>query len=112
MIDIRFDRFIDPDPSGTQNITDELVLAHRHCAAHKSEVLQSEVCGCFSCCAIFPPSDIQEWMDERGGALGQSPDPWTAYCPNCGIDAVIGSASGFPVDQKDFLEKMNARWFR
>ena len=111
-MDIRFDRFVDPDPSGRENISDELVLAHRHCAAHRTEVLASERCGCFSCSAVFLPADITEWLEEKGGPLSKKPDPWTAICPKCGIDAVIGTASGFPVDQPSFLEAMNERWFR
>jgi hypothetical protein len=112
VIDIRFDRFVDPDPTGTADIADPLVLAHRHCAAHRPEVFRSEACGCFSCGAIFSPTEITDWIEEKGGALAQEEDPWTACCPVCGIDAVIGTASGFPVDQPDFLEAMNARWFR
>jgi len=109
MIKIGFDHFVDRGPAG---IGDELVLAHRHCAAHKSEVLRSSMCGCFSCSAVFPPTEIEEWIEETGGSLGQSEDPWTAICPRCGIDAVIGTACGHPVDQPAFLKAMNARWFR
>src|ERR1700752_3104165 len=104
MTKILFDRFVDPDPSGTADIRDELILAHRHCAAHRAEVLRSVSCGCFSCCAVFPPSEIREWFEETGGSLAKSADPWTAACPRCGIDAVIGTASGFPVDQAEFLQ--------
>jgi hypothetical protein len=35
----------------------------------------------------------------------------TADCPRCGIDAVIGSASGFPITS-EFLSSMNGRWFQ
>jgi hypothetical protein len=34
----------------------------------------------------------------------------TALCPRCGIDAVIGSASGYPITQ-DFLQRMRADCF-
>ena len=33
-----------------------------------------------------------------------------ALCPACGIDSVLGSASGFPVTP-EFLGRMNACWF-
>ena len=112
MIDIRFDRFIDPEAAGNADIKDPLVLAHRHCASHRPEVLRSEACGCFSCCSVFAPTEISEWIEETGGTLAQADDPWTAICPTCEIDAVIGTASGFPVDQLEFLQAMNARWFR
>jgi hypothetical protein len=111
MTKFHLDRFIDPDPSGRGHMEDELVLAHRHCAAHRSEVLESASCGCFSCCAVFSPGEINKWFEETGGVLSERPDPWTAECPRCGIDAVIGTASGFPADKPEFLQAMNARWF-
>ena len=33
-----------------------------------------------------------------------------ALCPSCGIDSVIGDASGFPITE-EFLVAMEARWF-
>ena len=33
-----------------------------------------------------------------------------AMCPKCGIDSVLGDASGFMLS-KNFLDGMNARWF-
>jgi hypothetical protein len=74
--------------------------AHRHSIRHRAEVLASELCGCFYCLRTYPPSEIVEWTD--GGE--------TALCPRCGIDAVIGSASGFPVT-RDFLREMHGVWF-
>ena len=38
------------------------------------------------------------------------PQGSTALCPRCGIDAVIGSESGYPVTKR-FLERMQAQWF-
>jgi acetone carboxylase gamma subunit len=43
-------------------------------------------------------------MDERDG-VGQ-----TALCPECGIDSVIGDASGYPITEA-FLGKMKTFWF-
>jgi hypothetical protein len=48
----------------------------------------------------FPPAEINEWIDDNG----------TAMCPRCGIDAVIGSASGFSLSEK-FLQQMHHYWF-
>jgi hypothetical protein len=53
----------------------------------------------------FQPNEITEWCDEDSMGAGQ-----TALCPRCGIDSVIGSASGFPLTP-EFLEAMNRRWF-
>jgi hypothetical protein len=76
------------------------VLAHRHCKNHPAELDCSEFCGCFYCFAIYPPSRINQWIDQEQ----------TALCPECEIDSVIGSASGFPIT-KEFLERIDAQWF-
>jgi hypothetical protein len=54
---------------------------------------------------IFSPSDIDEWVDEDVNEVEQ-----TALCPKCGIDSVIGSATGFPLTM-NFLRKMKHYWF-
>jgi hypothetical protein len=89
----------------------DLKSAHKHCACHRAEVLASEFCGCFYCCEFFSPSQIERWWEETSGELSKNDDPWTALCPRCGIDAVIGSASGLPVRAVEFLEAMNLHWF-
>ena len=82
----------------------EHIRAHAHSIRNREEVLASERCGCFYCCSRFAPAEIQEWVDERKG--GEQ----TALCPKCGIDSVIGSASGYPTSRV-FLERMKAYWF-
>lgn len=79
--------------------------AHRRSAYHRDDVLASDVCGCFYCCRTFGPGDIREWIDVDDSGVAQ-----TALCPHCGIDSVLGSASGFPTDQ-DFLSLMRTRYF-
>jgi hypothetical protein len=81
-------------------IEPDLELAHRLCIHNREQIAQSKVCGCFYCLAIYGPSEIEHWVDDDG----------TPLCPKCGIDSVIGSASGFPINKK-FLSKMKARWF-
>jgi hypothetical protein len=78
--------------------------AHKHSANHRSEINQSQSCGCFHCGAIFSPDQIEDWVDEVDGE-GQ-----TALCPECGIDSVIGDPSGFAVS-RGFLERMRLHWF-
>jgi hypothetical protein len=79
--------------------------AHKHSIYHEKEIDASEICGCFCCCAMFPPSEITEWADE------ENPKGKTAICPKCDIDSVIASASGFPVTDPDFLNAMYEKWF-
>ncbi|PQV65522.1 hypothetical protein B1R32_101264 [Abditibacterium utsteinense] len=83
----------------------DLEAAHKHSSLHRAEILGSEICGCFYCRKIFAPDKIVEWIDESKDGVGQ-----TAMCPCCGIDSVIGSASGFPI-ASEFLSQMRWHWF-
>lgn len=70
------------------------------------EVLaRSETAGCFRCKKMFDPSEVEEWTDTDSNGVGQ-----TALCPKCGMDSVLGSASGFPINA-EFLAAMENRWF-
>lgn len=79
----------------------DYIAAHKHCTRHRREIEGSEICGCFFCLAIFSPQSITMWLNEGDG---------TAMCPECGIDSVIGSASGYPITH-EFLTRMNRHWF-
>lgn len=68
--------------------------AHKHSSKHRRELEASDLCGCFYCFAIFKPQVIETWLQEGDG---------TALCPECGIDSVIGSASGYPITENYFL---------
>jgi hypothetical protein len=85
----------------------DLERAHDHSSRHRTEILSSDLCGCFYCRRIFPPSAITEWTDE-----GDEPQlrQVTALCPRCGIDSVIGSESAYPITP-DFLSRMKRYWF-
>ena len=62
-------------------------------------VKSSSVCGCYYCGAIFSPSEVgdEDWTPDANGR--------TVLCPHCGIDAVIGDASGIPI-RKDVLDEL------
>jgi hypothetical protein len=83
---------------------DDFLAAHKHSSRHRAEIMASARCGCFYCMASYPPADIIDWIDEDGG-IGM-----TALCPRCGMDSVIGSASGFPITET-FLRALNYYWF-
>jgi hypothetical protein len=72
---------------------------HRHTRANRRELEASEVCGCIACERIYFPSEIVQWVDDG-----------TAVCPHCGVDAVVGSASGIPV-MPGVLRRAHERWF-
>ncbi len=90
----------------TANFPYNVKVAHKHSSIHRIEILNSKTCGCFYCCKIFSPSEIEDWCDEDENDEGQ-----TALCPKCGIDSVIGDLSGYEIS-KDFLAKMNKYWFK
>ena len=100
---------LQPDPSAAPRTmteaTNHHIAAHRHSIRHHDEVMRSESCGCFYCGGVFAPTKIKEWVDD-----GESSSDKTALCPHCGIDSVIGSASGFPITP-EFLKRMNKHWF-
>lgn len=87
--------------------TDTLEAAHCHCRGNEGELATSALCGCFHCLRVFYPAEIEDWTDEA--PHGQ--DPRTALCPRCGIDTVIGDASGYNVEAVGFLPAMHAHWF-
>jgi len=76
--------------------TARYTAALTHAANHRSELGESATCGCFFCFRTFTVGDIRIWIDKNQ----------TALCPKCGIDAVIGTASGFKLDDR-FLRKLN-----
>ena len=95
-----------------QPVPEPHIRAHQHCSNHRDELLRSDKCGCFYCMAIFAPAQILDWVDAPAGQhhteindVGQ-----TALCPECGIDSVIGNASGYSLTP-EFLRQMHDHWF-
>lgn len=76
--------------------------AHQHSTNHRVDIERSEICGCFYCLATFSPNEIDEWI--------KSDSEEFAICPRCGIDSIIGDASGIIINTK-FLREMNKYWF-
>jgi len=90
-----------------------LKKAHEHSSLHRQELEESVVCACFYCLSRFNPAEIEEWldwpkeisMDDQTDANGR-----TAICPMCGVDAVLGDKSGYPLTD-EFLREMHELWF-
>jgi hypothetical protein len=76
--------------------------AHQHSTNHWAEIEASKMCGCFYCLNTFTPSEIKEWIKNDSEEF--------AMCPGCGIDSVIGDASGITITD-EFLREMNKYWF-
>jgi hypothetical protein len=82
-----------------------LRVAHDQSIYHRHAIESSQICGCFFCLKMFRPDEIQRWTDRREPLPKQ-----TALCPYCGIDSVIGDASGIEITEA-FLDEMNMHWF-
>jgi hypothetical protein len=76
---------------------------HRHTRANRMELEASEVCGCIACERIYFPREIVGWLEDESGNE-------TGLCPHCGVDAVVGSASGIPI-MPGVLRRAHERWF-
>ena len=89
--------------SHSRKFIDELRLKLAHDASfrNREQIERSNQCGCFSCCRIFPASEVTDYV---------SPEEPTAICPYCHIYSVIGDASGYPVTE-EFMKEMIKRWF-
>ena len=79
-----------------------LIAAHKASYANKRRLSVPQECGCYYCMKTFSSEDIEDWSVDQ-------PD-WTAVCPYCGIDSVIGENDGYPLTN-DFLEEMYKEWF-
>ena len=75
---------------------EEIDIAAKHSLNNKHEIEKSKMCGCYYCKRTFPASLIRHQDYTDGGR--------TALCPLCGIDAVIGDASGVPINKKVLTE--------
>ncbi len=80
---------------------EDYIQAHKYSIRNRTQLEKSTFCGCFYCKRIYNPAEIHEWVDENGV---------TALCPYCGIDSVIGDASGYPLGD-EFLHTMHNYWF-
>ena len=72
-----------------------LKASHKHSIFNQKEIMVSELCGCFDCLKTFCPEEIFNWCD-KGNPKGS-----TAICPYCYVDSIIGSKSGYPIDNPD-----------
>jgi hypothetical protein len=65
-----------------------------HAMKNRKSIMDSAVCGCFSCKTIFSNNDIVEWTD-----WGE-----TAICPKCGVDTVLPQSAGVTLDTEHLSE--------
>ena len=56
----------------------------------------SPICGCFNCLQLFDGREVTQSFDREK----------SAWCPRCGIDSVIASASGYEISL-ELLQALN-----
>lgn len=79
--------------------------ASKHTYYNFYEVIQSKHAGCFSCLKYYTTNTITEEEHCIASTPHGTLEP-TVFCPSCGIDTVIGDASGYDIRNKEFLEYM------
>ncbi len=81
--------------------------AHQATFANEKQILASDSCTCFYCGHTFNPQTEHTlyWITER------HPQDKTLQCPMCGIDCMIGNASGFPIHDQSFISQCTENWF-
>ncbi len=76
------------------------IAAKEHTSRHRAELNASTRCGCFFCFRTFAATDVKAWIDTDT----------TALCPHCGVDSVLGDASGHSISD-GFLRRMHQHYF-
>lgn len=76
--------------------------AHKLSSENREEILKSNQVGCFYCGAIYAAKEIDDYVGDM--------EDETALCARCGMDSVIGDASGFKLS-REFLEAMHSHYF-
>ena len=74
-----------------------------HSKNNEVEILRSTKCGCYFCEGIYSARKVSDWSQEEGGVS-------SAVCPRCGMNTVIGDASGVPLT-KAVLKEMNEAFY-
>ncbi len=65
-------------------------------AKNSTQLHSSDRCGCFYCLSVFEPVELE-------------PDDDWPQCPRCGVDYLVGSASGLPLTKR-FLAEVKEFW--
>ncbi|HBN00689.1 MAG TPA: hypothetical protein DD384_05680 [Firmicutes bacterium] len=70
---------------------------YKHTKDNELDILQSKKCACLSCMQTYNARKINEWTTDKNHHMN-------AVCPLCGVDAVVGDASGYVLNLTDIRE--------
>lgn len=71
----------------------------KHLHNNDVEILDSKECVCLACRRSFSARSVSDWFNDKGNN--------TALCPECGMEAVLGDASGIVLNHEDVLAISN-----
>lgn len=77
---------------------------------NKETIRKSTLVGCFYCHRIFGAKSINLERQCISHLVANGSEEPTIYCPHCGIDSLIGDASGFDITP-EFLSYMHIHGF-
>lgn len=80
--------------------------ACKHSYLNLNAIKQSEYAGCYYCLRYFITNVINEDDHCPASKIDGTQEP-TVFCPLCGIDTVIGDATGYDIKNIEFLRYMN-----
>ena len=89
----------------TDEVLTAAIAAHPFSFKNKAYLLPPQRCGCFSCLTIFRSTELEE-----GDFVPENDGQYTACCPYCGIDSVIGENCGYTITP-ELLATMKDYWF-
>jgi hypothetical protein len=69
---------------------------------NRDTIQKSNNAACYCCLCHFKASQVEEYVDD---------DDVTAICPLCGVDAVLGDATGLPIHDLEYLQAMHTFGF-
>jgi len=70
---------------------------------NQAQLQRSQRAGCYYCLSIFPAEEVTEFTDTDD-------ESGTALCPVCGLDAVLGDASGYAMTEASLIS-LKTYWF-
>ena len=76
---------------------------YKHTKNNELDILRSKNCSCLFCRQTFNARKVSEWTSGKNNQM-------SAICPECGMDTLVGDASGYVFGIED-LKEINHEYF-